>query len=498
MRRALSVVLLMAACSGAPGSSSTSSPVIATVPEATTTAATGPTATVVAPPTTSTPLPPLPDLAGELAWFAPLPPLITGEGRPFTGSGDFMDLFVDGADWEAAAAHLEVFKLYGEWVAYGASDAELRAAVQGIRARGLALAVEAGPLDPPPDCGHGVEGFAGSEEGHRIARRIEDAGGTIDLIALDEPYYFASIYDGPGACHWPAEKVAAEVAEYIALMRSHFPDVVVGDTEPTPHPVTAATYPDWLRTFRAVAGYDLAFLHLDIDWSRTDWPDLVESVVEFGRGFGVPVGMIYIGNGADPSDAVYAAITGERVLRLEEEYGVRPPHVLFQSWVDHPDFVLPEGDPTTFTGIVLTYFERREGLGFPRDGTGANLARGRDARASRRSGQAHLAVDGDAGTVWSAEDFPAQWIEVELDGPSAIAAIRLIPSQFPAGPTRHRVLGRGPDTGGFRVLGVLEGETADGTLLEITGPWIGIATIRVETDASPSWVAWREIEVVSS
>ncbi|HSB90453.1 MAG TPA: hypothetical protein VLD63_10565, partial [Anaerolineales bacterium] len=118
-----------------------------------------------------------------------------------------MDLFDAGAPWEDAASHVQVFKLYGEWVAYHASDAELRMAVDGIRARGMALAVEAGPLDPPANCGQGVEGFAGTEEGRRIARRILQAGGRLDLIALDEPLFFASIYNGPNACHWDADRV---------------------------------------------------------------------------------------------------------------------------------------------------------------------------------------------------------------------------------------------------------------------------------------------------
>lgn len=507
MRRLVAaVVVILAGCGGTPSLSTPSQtgPASGSIADGTTwpptTEAAGTTAPGTIPstlPATTTTLPPLPDLAGELAWFAPLPPLSVNDGRPFTGSDDFMDLFIAGADWESAASHLAVFKLYGEWVAYGATEAELRAAVAGIRARGLALAVEAGPLDPPPECGQGIEGFAGSDEGHLIARRVKEAGGTIDLIALDEPYYFASIYDGPQACHWPAEQVAAEVVEYIALMQGYFPDVLVGDTEPTPHPVTATTYTDWLETFRLVAGYDLAFLHLDVDWSRPDWPDLVGSVAEFGSGFGVPIGMIYIGNSADPSDAVYAAITGERVLRLEDEYGIHLPHVLFQSWVDHPDFVLPESDPSTFTGIVRMYFEDRSSLGFPREGRGANLALDRDARASNRSADAAWAFDGDTGTLWSSERDAPQWIEVDLGEPSLIAAIRLIPSQFPAGATRHRVLGRGPGTGGFILLGVLEGDTSDGSLLEIGGTWEGIDTIRVETESSPSWVAWREIEVVA-
>jgi len=159
-----------------------------------------------------------------------------------------MDLFAADAPWGRAASNLQVFKLYGEWVAYHATPAQLRTAVEAIRDRGLALAVEAGPLDPPPECGNGIEGFAGTDEGALIANRILEAGGRIDLIALDEPYYFASIYEGVQACHWDPAQVAAEVGEFVTLMRGFFPDIVIGDTEPTPLPTTTGTYTAWLET----------------------------------------------------------------------------------------------------------------------------------------------------------------------------------------------------------------------------------------------------------
>lgn len=452
--------------------------------------------------TTTMPLPPLPDLGGELTWFAPLPPLSTGPGRPFIGSDDFMELFDPGAGWDAAASHIEVFKLYGEWVAYGATDAELAAAVLAIRQRGMALAVEAGPLDADEGCGEGIEGFAGTGEGNLIADRIEKAGGSLDLIALDEPYYYGSIYAGPNACGWSAEKVAEEVAQYVDLMRSRFPAVIVGDTEPTPLPVQTDTYTSWLETFREVNGYDLGFLHLDIDWARTNWPSMVGEIVAFGRSFGVPIGMIYIGNGSDPSDEVNVSIMGARALRLEDEFGVDPAHVLFQSWVDRPDRVLPESEPYTFTWLVRAYFEDRDLLGVRSEGAGANVAYGKVAAASATNpgDEPANAIDGDTGTLWSAGDFPPQWIELDLAGVFDVAEIRLVPSQYPAGPTVHRILGSGPGTGGLIELGVLEGETRDGDYLVLVAesPWLGLDTIRVLSTSSPSWVAWREIEVVAA
>jgi hypothetical protein len=447
---------------------------------------------------------PTPDLSvTPLVWFAPLPPMTTNAGRPFTGSDDFMDLFTPDAPWEEAASHIQVFKLYGEWVAYNATDAELKQVVDELRRRGIALAVEAGALNAPPDCGQNVEGFAGLAEGNLIADRIAGAGGRIDVIALDEPYFFAHAYDGPSACHWPAERIAEGVDSYIQAMRARFPGVIVGDTEPFAGSTTPQEYRDWLTTFRFVAGYDLAFLHMDFDWSRSDWSQEALQMEAYGRELGIPIGMIYIGNASDPDDSTYVAVSGERIIRHQFDDGGQPDHILFQSWVDHPDRVLPETDPTTFTGLIRTYFASPDQLGFPREGAGANLALEASVRVSavEPGHPGGDAVDGDTGTHWSAGAGPEQWIEIDLGSAHDIGEIHLIPSQYPAGRTVHRVLGKGPGTGGaFELLHTFDGATEDGQRLVFTpdSAWQGIRVVRVVTDISPSWVAWREVELIDA
>lgn len=435
-----------------------------------------------------------------LYWFAPLPPMPTGPGRTFTGSDDFMDLFSPEAEWQATSAGLDVFKLYGEWVAYHASDAQLARAVAEIRRRGLALAVEAGPLDATVDCGQGVESFAGLDEGRRIAQRILDAGGTLDFIALDEPYFFAHVYDGPNACHWPVGKIAADVAAFIDVMRGYFPGVIVGDTEPLAGAAGAAAYQDWLETYRAVNGSDPAFLQMDIDWSRPRWPEEVLAIETFGEGFGVPIGIIYNGNPQDPDDEAWVSIAGERVKRYELETGGTPEHVLFQSWNDKPDHALPESEPFSFTGFVRTYLSDRASLGFATTGVNANLALHKSTRVSSvwEGYGGSGAVDGDPGTLWNSGGGPPQWIEIDLGEAFDVAEIGMLTSQSPAGGTTHRVYGKGPGTGGaFELLGEVSGQTDDSQSLQIVGQpyWPGIQVIRVETVNSPSWVAWREIEV---
>jgi len=438
-----------------------------------------------------------------LYWFGPLPPLSTNAGRPFIGSEDFMALFEPDAPWQQAASHIQVFKLYGEWVAYQATDAELRQVVADLKRRGLALAVEAGPLNATDQCGQGIEGFAGTEEGLRIAGRIKSAGGTIDLIALDEPYYFGHFYSGENACNWTSQEIAAEVDQYIQTMRNQFPGVMIGDTEPLVDNANDNAYRDWLDTFNQVNNYHLAFLHMDVDWSRINWAQEVKAIEDYGREIGVPVGIIYTGNSIDKTDEAWLGAAGERVKKYELVTEGQPAHVLFQSWHDKPDFVLPETSKNTFTQFVDAYFDDKSALGFQREGAGANLALEKSIQASRQTGDnpAWMAVDGDPGTWWSAGGGPPQWIELDLGAEYDISEFHLITSQYPAGRTVHQLSVKGSGTENeYLMLTTFDSETDDGETLifKPNAPVTGVQFVKIETTISPSWVAWREIEVIAA
>ncbi|MGE5529698.1 MAG: hypothetical protein ACM3X6_11240 [Patescibacteria group bacterium] len=338
-------------------------------------------------------------------WFGPLPPMETHSGRPFIGSDDFMDLFTASAPWDKAASRVRVFELFGEWVSEDATDAELRRVVADLNRRGIPIAVQVGPLNPTDAYGRGVEGFAGIQEGFRIARRIKQAGGTISFVDFDEPFFFASIYDGPQSTRWSAEKVAAEVAEYVEAVRTVFPQAAFGGSEPLlrePY-VKTADLKKWIDAYQAAAGMPLAFLHLDLDYTRKDWPRAAKELEDFCRSRGVAFGLYYLGDAIDPTDEAWLSHAGERVKTYELAAGGDPDHVVFMSWHDRPDRVLPETAPYTFTWFINTYFEDKAALGIRTAGVGANLAYKKPAKASRSLGEnpAANAVDGNSETWWA-------------------------------------------------------------------------------------------------
>ncbi|MBK8899668.1 MAG: discoidin domain-containing protein [Anaerolineaceae bacterium] len=129
-----------------------------------------------------------------------------------------------------------------------------------------------------------------------------------------------------------------------------------------------------------------------------------------------------------------------------------------------------------------------------------NLALGQPVTASRSLPEAppENAVDGTP-HKWGAGSHPPQWIEVDLGQPTAVALMRLVVDQYPAGLTVHQIWGRGPDEE-LSLLYEFRGHTASGDLLAFTPeiPVPDLQFIRILTTQSPSWVAWTEIEVFAA
>ncbi len=158
------------------------------------------------------------------------------------------------------------------------------------------------------------------------------------------------------------------------------------------------------------------------------------------------------------------------------------------SFTDEDGFLMqaisPHSQPDACTTTVLP---------------GRNLALGRavSVSAALPAEPPELAVDG-TDTQWSAGAFPEQWIMIDLGAPATVGSIRLLVGQWPAGRTVHQLFVAGPD-GAMRLLVELRGYTRDYDLLEYLPPepLRDIQYIRVVTLESPSWVSWREIEVLA-
>lgn len=108
------------------------------------------------------------------------------------------------------------------------------------------------------------------------------------------------------------------------------------------------------------------------------------------------------------------------------------------------------------------------------------------------------AVDG-TDAQWGSGKSPKQWILIDLGKPYLIKKIRLTVGQYPDGNTVHTIEVRGPKGSNYLLVYTFDGFTKDSQVLEFK-PAIPIANvqfIRITTVSSPSWVSWKEIEVIT-
>jgi len=106
----------------------------------------------------------------------------------------------------------------------------------------------------------------------------------------------------------------------------------------------------------------------------------------------------------------------------------------------------------------------------------------------------NLAFDGDVATAWSAGGSAPSWIQLDLGQPVAISKVRLNVLQTPPGSTTHEISG-GATPDSLTPIGTLDGNTTDGQLLELDQSANNVRYVKIVTIKSPSWVAWREIEI---
>jgi hypothetical protein len=295
-------------------------------------------------------------------WFAPLD-MVPRRDTPFwgtyAGSVDYLDLFRDDAAWSSAAARVDVFKFYPQFMGVNTpSDAELRSIARGLARRGISVALEVGVMDNSR-CGQGIEGQGNPPETLRVMRRLAAFGAPVRYLAMDEPFYFWSVDTSSNTCRYAPERVAREVDQFIQLIHTEFPDVIIGDIEPDS--MSQPEIERWIEAYRTESGHELAFFHWDVAWDRFGWQERAATIERYARARGIPFGMIYNGLLSDGSDLAWLGSAEEHVVRYESSGG-RPEHVIFQSWLPYPTRVLPETDPAAFTHLINRFFDARTTL----------------------------------------------------------------------------------------------------------------------------------------
>ena len=315
----------------------------------------------------------------QAIWFSP-------QSRLEAGS-DYLDLFRPDAPWKEAASHVEVFELSGHAILGppappAMSDADLSRIFADLKSRHIGLLIgteplgRIGPVDStkgpigPLGCGYHVESYGGPPP-LAVAQRAKALGAEPSYFGFDEPLYFGHVYsegDGIHGCHEPIAEIARRVADVVRQVRAVFPGVKFGDVEPLTFQPEAVWFRDdqwladlsaWFDAYEAAVGEKLAFFRVDMWWTER-YLFYMQSLFDLLARKGVPLQIIYNGDGGDQTDATWIAHAISHFKEFESGPWPNPSAVVFQYWTKNPTRVLPETDPLTATGLIDRYLQWRQ------------------------------------------------------------------------------------------------------------------------------------------
>jgi hypothetical protein len=242
------------------------------------------------------------------------------------------------------------------------TDDQLRAWLPMLKSWGIKLTLEVGAIKPWGQTG---------EKTFKIERplwdRVQRLGGSLYAIAMDEPLCCAR-----KEIHQPDEYAVRETANFIALVRKHYPHVLIGDIEPYPF----IPFPDLIRWIEAlekrlaemhVRGLD--FFRLDVNWveftvfNNGSWQE-VKKLEHFCRQRGIPFSLIYWASDYPEMNRLKMADDATwyvSLLRQGYDYAIvggAPDQFVIESWIEAPAHTLPETGDFTFTRSVRDFTRR--------------------------------------------------------------------------------------------------------------------------------------------
>lgn len=284
-------------------------------------------------------------------------------GPPAANDGKcFRELFEHPEQWTEARSLIDVLLYTDLNFNKQFKDDELQKWFAMLQQWKIKLGLEVGAIKPWGQTG---------EKTFNIERpmweRIERLGGEIHAIAMDEPLL---------SCRKHINKsddyAVAETAAYIALVRKHFPNVLVGDIETYPS-IPLEDHFKWIEALNAklaeknVRGLD--FYRLDVNWAefvafgRGNWRE-VRELERHCRQKKLPFSLIYWASGYPAMERKGLADDSTwyvSIMQQGYDYALvdgAPDQYVIESWVGAPSRAVPETDEWTFTRSVRDFCRR--------------------------------------------------------------------------------------------------------------------------------------------
>ena len=243
------------------------------------------------------------------------------------------------------------------------TDDQLRAWFAQLRKWQLKFALEVGAIKPWGPTGRKTFDIQRPNWDHFQALGAGPLRGGLGRAALVSP---------GRTSQKPDDYAVAETADFIALVRQHYPKMLIGDIETYPS-MAMADHFRWIDALNKrlaemkVRGLD--FYRLDVNWAefvvfdRGTWPE-VKKLEQFCRSRKLPFSLIYWASGYPPlakrglaDDSTWYV----SIMQQGYDYALvqgSPDQYVIESWLDAPSRSTPETDPFTFTRSVRDFSRR--------------------------------------------------------------------------------------------------------------------------------------------
>jgi len=391
------------------------------------------------------------------------------------------NMLMEGAPWETVSRHTQVVKFPPANIER-AKDPALQRAFRDLDRRHIAMALEASLLIRSSHCAETTEAYGRPGSLEWLLKKIQRNGGDLQYIAMDEPFFYGNSFSGPNACHDSATEIAREIAENLKMVRTIFPKVKVGDIEVLGD---SKSWTDelikWVDTYRSVVGEPLAFLHVDISWSKPAIRNLAP-LAERLKQRKVPFGIIYNADLPPGTDKEWTEKAIQNFIEIESVLGVHPDDAIFQTWVPQPSHMLPENRPGAFMNVPFQYLHAASTLTLTRQG---NILTGRLTDASDRP-LPHAGVLIDALDVGGRMGLTDRSLTDVVPG-GAKSAVIGIRANLEGSRATDELAGAAVGGIQYRELGTGRQEVVSPVTLPITGAPPSIRTLKLTPDTTYLW-----------
>lgn len=271
------------------------------------------------------------------------------------------ELFTQPDGWRETRSKVNVLGYADHLLNKQFTDQELGAWLPLLAQWNLKLGLEVGAVKE-----WGQTGKEAFDKQRPMWERFQKLGGKIHAFAMDEPLCCAK-----NVLKKDQAYAVEETAQFIALVRQHYPDARIGDIEPYPS-VPLAELIAWIDALQSrlkelnVRGMD--FFRVDVNWvnflhDKGSWRE-VRKLEEACRARKLPFSLIYwaadyphLERLGRAGDAAWYVST----LRQGHDYaliGGKPDEYVIESWVGAPSHAVPETTEWTFTKSVLDFCVR--------------------------------------------------------------------------------------------------------------------------------------------